>query len=373
MKLVHNRRELTIGLLRLTDAAPVIMAKELGLFADEGLDVSLSIEPSWATLADKLAYGFVDAAVMLAPLVLATNIGLRGVPRPLIVPMNLSLGGNTVSLSPRWRERRGTKPTLAVVHAFSSHNFLLRYWLAARGIDPDRDVSLTVIPPARVVEALREGRIDGFCAGAPWGELARSAGLAETAATSHDIWRNGPEKVFAVPRAWAEDDPQTLRAVLRALLLSAQYCDVPENADAVAMVLALADYLAMPAKLLRASLPGAAAPSRFFSNAATFPWLSHGVWFLSQMVRWGYLAATADCTAIAAASYRPDLYAGVADELGIAVPLATSKCEGAHGQSWFLEATPGPIAMEPDLFCDGAIFDPDMLRCTQSAQPMPNL
>lgn len=373
MRLVHNRRQLTIGLLRLTDAAPVIMARELGLFAHEGLDVALSIEPSWATLADKLAYGFVDAAVMLAPLVLATNIGLRGVPRPLIVPMNLSLGGNTVSLSPRWRERRETKPTLAVVHAFSSHHFLLRYWLAARRIDPDRDVCLTVIPPARVVDALSEGRIDGFCAGAPWGELARSAGLAETAATSNDIWRNGPEKVFAVPRAWVEDDPQTLHAALRALLLAAQYCDVAQNAAAVATVLARADYLDMPANLLRASLPGAETPSRFFSHAATFPWLSHGAWFLSQMVRWGYLADTADCAAIAAASYRPDLYAAAAHELGIAVPLAASKCEGAHDQSWFVDAMPRPIAMEPDPFCDGAIFDPVSLHCTQSAQPMPKL
>ena len=109
MRLVHNGRKLTIGLLKLTDAAPVIMAKELGLFARENVDVALSIEPSWATLADKLAYGFVDAGVMLAPLVLATNIGLRGAPRPLIVPMNLSLGGNTVTLSPRWAERRGAR------------------------------------------------------------------------------------------------------------------------------------------------------------------------------------------------------------------------------------------------------------------------
>jgi two-component system, oxyanion-binding sensor len=369
MKLVHNRRKLTIGLLKLTDAAPVVMAKELGVFAREGLDVTLSIEPSWATLADKLAYGFVDAGVMLAPLVLATNIGLRGAPRPLIVPMNLSLGGNTVSLSPRWNESRGRKPTLAVVHAFSSHNFLLRYWLAASGIDPDRDVSLTVVPPARVVEALRDGGIDGFCAGAPWGELARRAGLATTVATSHDIWRNGPEKVFAVPHAWAEDNPEMLRALLRALLRAAQYCDAPDNAAKVAAVLARPDYLNMPADLLRASLPGADAPSRFFAHAATFPWLSHAMWFLSQMMRWGYLAATADCAGIAAASYRPDLYAMAAHELGVAVPVSMSKREGGHAATWLMEAASESIAMESDLFCDGVVFDPDLV-CPQIAQGM---
>lgn len=373
MRLVHNRRTLTIGLLKLTDAAPVIMAKELGLFVHEGLDVTLSIEPSWATLADKIAYGFIDAAVMLAPLVLATNIGSRGVPRPLIVPMNLSLGGNTVSLSPRWNEQRGHKPTLAVVHAFSSHNFLLRYWLAARGIDPDRDVSLTVIPPARVVDALRDGSIDGFCAGAPWGELARRAGLATTVATSHDIWRNGPEKVFAVPHAWAEGNPEMLQALLRALLRAARYCDAPDNAAAVADALARPDYLDMPASLLRASLPGAAAPSRFFAHAATFPWHSHAAWFLSQMVRWGYLAATADRAGIAAMSYRPDLYAIAARELGIAVPLATGKREGGHAEAWLIDAVPTPIVMEPDLFCDGSVFDPESPQCTQSAQAVPKL
>jgi two-component system, oxyanion-binding sensor len=374
MRLVHNGRKLTIGLLKLTDAAPVIMAKELGLFARENVDVALSIEPSWATLADKLAYGFVDAGVMLAPLVLATNIGLRGAPRPLIVPMNLSLGGNTVTLSPRWTERRGAaKPTLAVVHAFSSHNFLLRYWLAARGIDPDRDVSVTVIPPAGVVDALREERIDGFCAGAPWGEMACRDGLATTVATSHDIWRNGPEKVFAVRRDWAENNPEILQSMLRALLDAARFCDAPENGATIAATLARSDYLDMPEDLLRASLPPAPAASRFFAHAATFPWHSHALWFLQQMVRWGYLAAEADCAGVAAAAYRPDLYASAAREIGIPVPRTTSKREGDHDGPWSLAATPTSIAMDADLFCDGSAFDPAVMRCTQIAQAVPKL
>src|SRR6266851_4898774 len=124
-----TRRHVTLGLLRLTDAAPLIVAKELGTFAEEGLDVELSIEPSWANVADKIVYGLLDGAVMLPPLALAVTLGLRG-----------AGGGGS------------TRPALAVVHGYSTHNLLLLYWLAAGGLDPDRDVELTVVPPAQVVD-----------------------------------------------------------------------------------------------------------------------------------------------------------------------------------------------------------------------------
>src|SRR5229473_286514 len=178
-----------LGLLRLTDAAPLIVAKELGTFAEEGLDVELSIEPSWANVADKIVYGLLDGAVMLPPLALAVTLGLRGGGAPLVVPMSLSLKGNTITLSEsiaaeilrgdappdaRAAARRlaaligaggggSTRPALAVVHGYSTHNLLLRYWLAAGGLDPDRDVELTVVPPAQVVDVLRVGQIVGFC------------------------------------------------------------------------------------------------------------------------------------------------------------------------------------------------------------------
>ncbi|HTR84990.1 MAG TPA: CmpA/NrtA family ABC transporter substrate-binding protein, partial [Reyranella sp.] len=206
-----------IGLLRLTDAAPLIVARELGFFAHEKLDVSLSVEPSWANIADKLAYGALDGAMLLPPLALALAFGLSGSggPEPIIVPAALSQNGNTITLARRWAEpvlagaaqplsaaetarrfralvsEKREKPVLAVVHTFSTHNFLLRYWLAAGGIGPDRDVTFTVVPPAETVDALAAGRIDGFCAGAPWGEIAARAGLGGTVATSHAIWNHG--------------------------------------------------------------------------------------------------------------------------------------------------------------------------------------
>jgi ABC-type nitrate/sulfonate/bicarbonate transport system substrate-binding protein len=379
---------LRLGLLKLTDSAPLIVAKEHGFFAAEGLDVALSVEPSWANIADKLTWGLLDGAIMLPPLAIAISLGLRGTARKLVVPMSLSLNGNTITLSRRLATpilsseaaagaldaalilRRmldgKRRPLLAVVHAFSTHNLLLRYWLAAGGIDAERDVRLTVVPPAQMVDALGDGRIDGFCAGAPWGELAARAGIGRTVATSQSIWNNGPEKAFAVPRDWAEANPEALQAALRALIRAAQYCDDPANAESIASLLAQPTYLGVEASAIRASLPGAPRPreadvSIFFANTATYPWRSHAMWFVHQMARWGYLGHDVDAKPIADELWRPDLYALAAGSLGVPVPLAAAKSEGTHAARWTLEAIPAPVAMGSDLLCDGTVFDLDDL------------
>jgi two-component system, oxyanion-binding sensor len=380
-----------LGLLRLTDSAPLIIAKELGYFSDEGIDVSLSVEPSWANIADKLGYGLLDGGVMLPPLALAAGLGLRGGPEKVIVPSSVSLNGNTVTLVHRWAgdlpedaaftapietarrlatllRRRGEKPILAVVHTLSTHNLLLRYWLAAGGIDPDREIHFVVVPPAETVTAMRDGKIDGFCAGAPWGEVAARAGLGRTVATSHAIWNHCPEKVFAIREEIADQYPDQLQAVLRALLRAGRYCDAAENAEHIAAILAREEYLASPPDVITTSLPGAASRrlpaaspnadvSLFFANAATFPWRSHTLWFLREMRRWGYLDIDPDL-ATATAVYRPDLYAEDARALGLSVPATDIKTEGSHDRHWLLPALPSPIAMGPDRFCDGARFDP---------------
>jgi ABC-type nitrate/sulfonate/bicarbonate transport system substrate-binding protein len=331
-----------IGILRLTDAAPLIVAATRGYFAAEGVEANLSVEPSWANIADKLAYGLLDGAMLVPPLALALQLGLSGTvgPERVIVPAALSLNGNTVTLTERWiaaigREgpvppgglsaletarrfaavlrRSGEKPHLGVVHTFSTHNLLLRYWLASGGIDPQRDVTFTVVPPAQTREALQSGRIDGFCAGAPWGEVAARAGLGGTAATSYAIWNNGSEKVFAVRQGFAESRPARLQAVLRALLRAAAFCDIPANASVVSELLAEDRHLGLPADIIATSLPGAAARRRpgevsspdvsvFFANAANFPWRSHAQWFLRQMARWGYLPVGADLAAAMAST-----------------------------------------------------------------------
>jgi ABC-type nitrate/sulfonate/bicarbonate transport systems, periplasmic components len=375
-----------IGFLRLTDAAPVVIAQELGFFAGEGVDASLSVEPSWSSLADKLALGHLDAAVIMPPLAFALNLGIRGDVCRLLVPQVVNLGGDTITLgrrlmadlpppgklngaSPalafaeRFKDRIHSGPAsrlrLAVVHQYSTHHLLLRYWLAAGGIDPDHDVTYAFLPPAQMADALSMELIDGFCAGAPWGDIAEDRGAGTTVVSTHGIWRNGPEKVFAVQAGLAERDPQLLVRVQRALLQAAQYCDRPENTPEVAAILARPDYLNVDAATLSAALPGPVEEKdlwrrpalRFFAHAAPMPWVSHGTWVLQQMQRWGQIDAGVDCSAAARALYRPDMYRKAAVSLGFAVPQNDEKQEG-HSSAWSLEGHPCPIAMEADGFCD---------------------
>jgi NitT/TauT family transport system ATP-binding protein/nitrate/nitrite transport system substrate-binding protein len=368
-----------LGLLRLTDAAPVVLAAEAKFFAAEGLDVRLSVEPSWANLADKLSYGLLDAAIMLPPLALAVALGLREAGTRLLVPMGLSRNGNAVTLGRALFDRiapagaapppleaggrlkalivAGARPRLAVVHARSTHHLLLRYWLAASSIDPEREVEISVIPPAEMVASLAQGRIDGFCAGAPWGAMAARAGLGGEAVPSAGIWRNHPEKCLAVRADWAAAAPPALQALLRALIRAAQRCDEPAAAPYLASLLAQARYIGVPEQAIAASLPGGGpGGSVFFAGAATYPWRSQARWFLDQMARWGDLPAGIDRAAAAMQVYRPDLHTEAARALGLPVPRADRKQEGGHDAPWTIDAEPAPIAMPPDPFCDGAQF-----------------
>jgi ABC-type nitrate/sulfonate/bicarbonate transport system substrate-binding protein len=385
--------KMRIGLLRLTDGAPVIAAHEFGFFADEGLEVELVVEPSWANIADKLAFGFFDAAVIVPPLAFAVHLGVRGAAQPMLIPYTISAGGNTVTLSrPLAEETRdranrdglstlealaaGLRAksmtqtiTLGVVHAYSTHNLLLRYWLATAGIEAMRDVKLAVVPPARAVEALTSGHIAGFCAGAPWGEVARRAGAGTTVATSRDIWQNAPEKAFAVRSRWAQENPELLAGAIRALLRAAKFCDAPENASYTAALLSRRKYVDVDSHAILAALPGGTTSgsssidgrSCFFRGATTFPWRSHGLWFLSEMRRWGLIHETVELRPLAEAVYRPDLYRAVLAPLAEPAPVQDWKQEGAHAAAWSADATPAAIAMPADRFCDGAIFDPDAL------------
>ena len=367
-----------IGVLSLTDSAPAIVAFEFGFFADEGLNVQLTVEPSWANIADKLAHRALEAAIVLPPLVFAIALGLRGPVEPLIVPYAISLGGDTVTLAKgsvaanptppeaaqalaRVLRARGPETALAVVHDHSTHNLLLRYWLASAGVVAGRDYRLIVVPPVRMVEALASGRILGFCAGAPWGEVAERAGVGETVAASGDIWREAPEKCLAVREIFARQSPERLAAVLRALHRAALFCDAPENATYVASLLSRRKYLGVDSHAILSSLPkshGDAKTSRFFAHAATYPWRSHALWFLTQMRRWELLPPGQDLRAAAARVYRPDLYVSALTPVGAATPLRDEKVEGAHPTDWMLDTSRGPLPRGADGFCDGAIFDP---------------
>jgi ABC-type nitrate/sulfonate/bicarbonate transport system substrate-binding protein len=315
-----------IGMLRLTDSAPVIVARSRDLFQTLGIDPVLSIEPSWANIADKLTYGLLDAAVMLPPLALACSLGLRGPPAKLVVPMGLSQGGNTIvlgghnfkeseSLPPgarllAWLADQTGRPRIAVVHRFSTHNLLLRYWLALTGVDPDRDIETVVVAPEQVVPALSSGQISGFCAGAPWGVAAEMANAGSPLLGTSDIWPFHPEKCLAVREEWASANPEALTRMMRALMRAQVICDQPEEADSVVELLANTEGLGLPPEAVRAALPGGTGQEQihFHGAGAAFPARPHAVWFLRQMRRWGWLAEETRISAVAAAIYRPELF-----------------------------------------------------------------
>lgn len=397
---VIDRRQrnepLRLGFIPLTDCAPLVVAEEQGLFRDEGLAVVLSRESSWANIRDKVQLGALDGAHMLCPMPLAASLGAGGPPRPMVAPITLNLNGNTITLAEglcrqlglpergdeggypvsarrlqgvvRERARRGAQRLrFAMVFPFSSHNYQLRYWLAAGGIDPDRDVELVVIPPQFMASNLEVGRIDGFCAGEPWGSLAVARGLGRVAVTSYEIWNNGAEKVLAVTRDWAERHPEDLQALVRALARAGRWLDEPGNRAPAARWLARPEYVHADSEVLGAALQGRlrrapgdvgrATPDFFVFHryAANFPWHSHGLWYARQMRRWGQVDSDeGTLQAAVEATYRPDLYRAALAGMGWPVPAQDWKREGTHPGPWALSGSDGDIPMGPDRFLDGA-------------------
>jgi two-component system, oxyanion-binding sensor len=387
---------LTLGFIPLVDAAPLVVAHERGFAAREGLSLLLSREISWANLRDRVALGHFDAAHMLAPLPIAATLGLGPLAAPMVAPFSLGLGGNAVTLSndvaqamlqggvslddgPAALARalapvaRARPLTLAVVHPFSAHNYELRYWLAYAGLDPDRDLTLVTVPPPLMAQALGEGHIDGFCAGEPWNSLAVEAGLGVIVAVKSALWRQGPDKVLAMRADWPERRPEALLALIRALHGAAAWAAAPAHHAELAELLARPEYLDAPAPIVARALSGrivrqageeaAALPNflEFHAHAANFPWRSHALWFAAQMARWGQIAPTPENFARAAAVYRPDLYRAALAGLGVDVPRADAKVEGALTRATPVASRLGTMVLGPDGFFDGRRFDPDAI------------
>lgn len=329
----------------LVDCAVLVAAREQGFAAAQGLDLRLVREPSWASLRDHLLLGHVDCAHALAPLPVASTLGVAHVQVSCVVPFVLSRGGNAITVSTRLYEEmygaggargvddpaaagavlaaalraRRTPPTFGMVFPFSSHNFDLRYWLAAAGIHPDRDVRLVSIPPPLMVESLRAGHIDGFCVGEPWGSVAVARGIGRIVATKSQLMPHGVEKVLAL-RAGYEAREETLGALLHALSAAAAWVDVPGNRAALAEMLAQPEYLAMPPELIapalqgRLDLGGGMAANDpdfvyFHRRAANVPSPADAALIYAQMLRWGQLAPSAELEDRARQVFRTDLYA----------------------------------------------------------------
>ena len=392
--------DLTLGFIPLVDAAPLVVAREKGFAAAEGLELRLMRETSWANIRDRVMLGHFDAAHMLGPMPIASTLGLGHVEVPMIAPFSLGLGGNAITLAPPLfarmeqegadlaagpaaigaalakvvanRQAAAQPPlTFAVVHPFSGHNYELRYWLAAAGIDPDRDIRLVVLPPPFMVDAISEGQIDGFCVGEPWNSLAVEAGVGVIAVTKSTLWRQGPEKVLGFRADFAERAPDRLAALLRALHAAARWAEDAGNRDELADILAEPVYLDRPPEIIGRALSGTLVRRQheaaaeipdflvFHDHAANFPWASHALWFYSQMVRWGQVDYSAALVRRAGQVYRPDLYRAALASTGIDLPRASAKVEGALRQATPVASRHGTMVLGPDGFFDGRLFDPD--------------
>lgn len=395
-----EKRRLSVGYIPLADAAPLITALERGYFRAEGLEVTLSAEPSWANIRDKIQLGSLDAAHMLAPMPLASTLGIDGRSTPTITALTLNLNGNAITVSNALYERmaerapeglteqptsanalasviadqqrRGEAPLrLATVYPFATHNYQLRYWLSSAGIDPDNDVQLRVVPPPLVAKHLEAGWIDGYCVGEPWNSVAVDRGLGHTLITSYELWNNGQEKVLGVTADWAEQFPNTHRALLRAVLRACRWLDHSSNRPEAARLLADGGYIEAPAETLERGLTGifeySPAQRRrsiedmlvFHRYAANFPWRSHTLWYATQMARWGHIPDGTELSTAVHRCVRPDLFRQAAGDLGLACPIEDMKSEGDHGQEWLLETASALIPMGKDRFFDGLRFDPE--------------
>lgn len=401
--------QITAGFMPLLDSAILVVAREMGFAQSEGIDLILARETSWANIRDRLAVGHFQVAHMLAPMPIACNLGLTPLAVPTIAPMALGQGGNAVTVSNvLWAEMvdygatsnfdpartgralrevvaaRGSagKAVLrfAVVHPYSGHNYELRYWLAACGIDPSHEIEIVIVPPPLMVDALASGTIDGYCVGEPWNTAAVLLGRGHIATVKAAIWRSSPEKVLGVGALWGQENPDALSALLRALSNAAKWCGDKNNREDLARLLAEKEYVAQPIEwmfpALRGQLPigkenaTISVPDFFtpFDRSATFPWKSHALWFYTQMVRWGQVLHSPANASIARETYRPDLYRTALKPLGVALPVANAKVEGALTAATPVGSSGASLVLGPDGFFDGGLFDPDKLDAYIASQ-----
>lgn len=320
----HAAQVTRIGFVPLLDAAPLLVAEALGLFEAVGLNVALSAEPSWATLRDRIAFGALEGAHMLSPMPIALAAGLGGVHADITVACGLGRQGNAITLSPALASafaQRGPQAlrgsTLSVVFPFSSHNYLLRFWLARLGLDADRDIRLTVVPPPQVAAHLAAGRIDGFCTGAPWGSHAVALGAGRVIMNTGDIWPGHPEKVLGFDAAWAAANREAAIGITAATIAAARWLDEPENRDDAVRILRSRAFAHLEPETIAKGL-GSVGQLSF--RDATFPFRSEAEWWRGQMLRWGHLPAVADSAALLDA-WDPDLWRAAAGRIGEPEPL----------------------------------------------------
>ncbi|MBD3625317.1 MAG: ABC transporter substrate-binding protein [Rhodobacteraceae bacterium] len=368
-----EKDELTFGFIKLTDMAPLAIAYEQGFFLDEGLFVTLEAQANWKVLLDGVIDGQLDGAHMLAGQPLAATIGY-GTKAHIVTPFSMDLNGNGITVSnevwdmmrphiPSMEDGRPQHPISAkalvpvieefnargapfkmgMVFPVSTHNYELRYWLAAGGINPgyyspenisgqiDADVLLSVTPPPQMPATMEAGTINGYCVGEPWNQQAVFKGIGVPVITDYQLWKNNPEKVFGLTDEFVNQNPNTTRAVVRALIRAAMWLDENDNANRpeAVEILSRAEYVGADAEVIANSMTGFFEFEKgdrrdipdfnvFFRYNATYPYYSDAIWYLTQMRRWGQIAEPQSddwFKQVAASVYRPDIYLEAARSL----------------------------------------------------------
>lgn len=349
--IVPEQNNLTLGFIPLTDSAPLIVAKEMGFFRQWGLDVTLQKQNSWATLRDKLHAGLLDAAQMLAPMPLASSLGLGCMAKRVIAPLVLSLNGNAVTLSEKLHKeisaennvahvtlplaayllqkviqvrKQQNRPKLrfATVFPYSCHYYQLRDWLGSANIS-EEDVDIIIVPPINMVAFLESGEIDGCCVGGPWNAKAVRAGIGLTALTSFDIWQDSPEKVLGLLESWQKNNPNTVLALTAALKQACIWLESVPNRFEAARLLSVEQYLDAPVDVIAPSLIGSclthiSMPPRSIPSYNQFskssggsinvPEHIRGEWLLNQMKSAGQLKDIDVPDNLVKDVFRPDIY-----------------------------------------------------------------
>jgi len=359
--------KLRAGFIPLADAAALIVAVDKGFAAAEGLDIELVREVSWSNVRDKLNLGLFDAAHLLAPVAIASSLGIGHVKVPIVAPFNLGLNGNAITVSPALysaladasagdiadpmvsaralarvvaaRRHQGVEPlSFGMTFPFSTHNYQLRFWMAAGGVDPDEDIRLVVLPPPYMVESLASHQVDAFCVGAPWNSVAVELGVGRILHFVSDILPRAAEKVLAVRGRWAQENPEVLRRLLRALARAAAYVADTANRDEVTALLAAPSRIAVDRDAIRRALDGrlkvasdgtTRVSERYLivgRAGASRPDPAQAAWLFAQMVRWGQAPLSSEILAAAKAVFRPDLYDAALP--GEAEPAASRATEG---------------------------------------------
>lgn len=376
-EMVLEKTALKFGFIKLTDCAPIVIAKEKGFFEAEGLQVEVVSQPNWKTLLDNVINGDLDGAHMLSGQPIAATIGV-GTKAHIITAYTLDLNGNGITVSNAiWEQMQqndsalktdtpshpitadslkpivaekldnGEKLKMGMVFPVSTHNYEIRYWLAAAGIHPgmytesdtdgrtDAEVDLSVTPPPMMPKTMENGNIQGYCVGEPWNQQAVAMGIGVPVTTNYDVWKNNPEKVFGVTKEWNDANPNTHVAVVKALLQAGKWLDEKDadgkfvNREEACRILSRNNYVGADYEVIKNSMTGFFYFQKtdkrempdfnvFFDHDCTYPWYSDGVWFLTQMRRWGQITSPKPkewYDETVKKIYRPDVYRKAADLL----------------------------------------------------------